>query len=171
MLKWFRKHRVWIAEIFLFVAVFLAISSWQARNLLDTDRQAAPQLQAETLDGVPFDIAETGQRATLVYFFAPWCHICAASSDNIRRLRRIRNEESLSIVMVALDWASVDDIHAYAERHELNVPVVIGDADMARDWHVFGFPTYYVLDDQQRVVSRDFGYSTQLGLWWRSWLP
>ena len=139
--------------------------------MLDTDRQAAPQLQAETLDGVPFDIAETGQRATLVYFFAPWCHICAASSDNIRRLRRIRNEESLSIVMVALDWASVDDIHAYAERHELNVPVVIGDADMARDWHVFGFPTYYVLDDQQRVVSRDFGYSTQLGLWWRSWLP
>jgi len=60
VLKLFRKHRIWIAEIFLFVAAFLAISSWQARNLLDTDRQAAPQLQAETLDGVPFDIAETG---------------------------------------------------------------------------------------------------------------
>ena len=171
MLKWFRKHRIWIAEIFLFVAALLAISSWQARNLLDTDRQEAPELQAVTLDGAPFDLLKSEQKATLIYFFAPWCHICAASSDNIRRLRRLRDEESLSIVMVALDWEKLDDVHAYAERHELNVPVVIGDTEIAKDWHVFGYPTYYVLDDQHRVVSRDFGYSTQLGLWWRSWLP
>lgn len=171
MLKWFRKRLVWIVEIFLFIAAFLAVSAWQARNLLDTDRQAAPELLAQTLTGEPFDLSESSQKATLVYFFAPWCHICAASSDNIRRLRRLRDEDSLSILVVALDWENVDDIREYAQRHELNVPVLIGDAKIAADWHVFGFPTYYVLDDQRRVVSRDFGYSTQLGLWWRSWLP
>ena len=171
MLKWFRKRLVWIVEIFLFIAAFLAVSAWQARNLLDTDRQAAPELLAQTLTGEPFDLSESSQKATLVYFFAPWCHICAASSDNIRRLRRLRDEDSLSILVVALDWENVDDIREYAQRHELNVPVLIGDAKIAADWHVFGFPTYYVLDDQHRVVSRDFGYSTQLGLWWRSWLP
>ena len=171
MLKWFRKRLVWIVEIFLFIAAFLAVSAWQARNLLDTDRQAAPELLAQTLTGEPFDLSESSQKATLVYFFAPWCHICAASSDNIRRLRRLRDEDSLSILVVALDWENVDDIREYAQRHKLNVPVLIGDAKIAADWHVFGFPTYYVLDDQHRVVSRDFGYSTQLGLWWRSWLP
>ena len=170
MLKKYRKHLVWVAEIFLFIVAFLAISAWQARNLLDTDRQAAPELQAQTLKGESFNLSESGQRATLIYFFAPWCQICAASSDNIRRLRRLRDEESLSIVVVALDWENVDDIREYAQRHELNVPVLVGDAKIAADWHVFGFPTYYVLDDQHRVVSRDFGYSTQLGLWWRSWL-
>jgi hypothetical protein len=86
-------------------------------------------------------------------------------------LRRLRDETSLSILVVALDWETVDDIREYAQRHELNVPVLVGDAKIAADWQVFGFPTYYVLDDQHRVVSRDFGYSTQLGLWWRSWLP
>jgi peroxiredoxin len=170
VLKWFRKRLVWIVEIFLFIAAFLAVSAWQARNLLDTDRQAAPELLAQTLTGEPFDLSESSQKATLVYFFAPWCHICAASSDNIRRLRRLRDKDSLSILVVALDWENVDDIREYAQRHELNVPVLIGDAKIAADWHVFGFPTYYVLDDQHRVVSRDFGYSTQLGLWWRSWL-
>jgi thiol-disulfide isomerase/thioredoxin len=171
VLAWLRKYAILIGEAALVVAAFLAISAYQARNLLDTDRQAAPELVAETLQGESFNLAERAQKPTLIYFFAPWCHICAASSDNIRRLRRMRNEDHLSIIMVGLDWQNVDEIRDYALRHDLNVPVLIGDAKIAADWQVFGFPTYYVLDDQHRVVSRDFGYSTQLGLWWRSWLP
>jgi thiol-disulfide isomerase/thioredoxin len=171
VLKKIRKHLVWIVQIFLFVAVFFAVSAWQARNLLTTDRQSAPQLTGQTLDGQTFDLAEIGPRPVLVYFFAPWCHICAASSDNVRRLRELRDVGKLSIIVVALDYESVDAIREYATRHELNVPVIIGDEKISTDWHVFGFPTYYVLDDQHRVVSRDFGYTTQLGLWWRSWLP
>jgi len=72
--------------------------------------------------------------------------------------------------MVALDWQHENEVREYAEKHSLNVPVALGDAKITEDWKVFGFPTYYVLDSQQRIVSRDFGYSTQLGLWWRSWL-
>ena len=82
----------------------------------------------------------------------------------------MRDEEHLSIIMVGLDWQNVDEVRDYASKHDLNVPVLVGDAKIAADWRIFGFPTYYVLDDQHRVVSRDFGYSTQLGLWWRSWL-
>ncbi len=170
MLEKIRKHLVWIVQVFLLVAVFFAVSAWQARNLLATDRQPAPELHAQTLDGLPFDLSTTERKPVLVYFFAPWCHICAASSDNIRRLRELRDEDKLSIIVVALDWENEDDIREYAKKHELNVPVLIGDAKIMRDWQVFGFPTYYVLDDQHQVVSRDFGYSTQLGLWWRSWL-
>jgi peroxiredoxin len=168
MLKWFRKHLVWIAEIFLVVAVFYAVSAWQARNLLDTDSQPAPALRAEMLDGDIFDLSLSPARPTLIYFFAPWCHICAASSDNVRRLRKIRDKENLSIIVVGLDWQNTEEVRAYAAKHDLNVPVLIGDDKIAEDWQVFGFPTYYVLDEQHRVVGRDFGYSTQLGLWWRS---
>jgi len=83
----------------------------------------------------------------------------------------MRDADKLAIITVALDWQTVDQVRDYARKHELNVPVVLGNASIAADWQVFGFPTYYVLDGEHRVVSRDFGYSTQLGLWWRSWLP
>jgi len=169
-LTWLRKHLVWIAEVFLLVGVFYAVSAWQARNLLDTDEQAAPELVAQTLQGEPFDLAASADVPTLIYFFAPWCNICAASSDNVRRLRRMRDKDNLQIVTVALDWQSIDDVRDYAAKHKLNVPVIMGDAKIADDWQVFGFPTYYVLDSEHRVVRRDFGYSTQLGLWWRTWL-
>ena len=82
----------------------------------------------------------------------------------------MRGDENLAIVMVGHDWPARQELEDYSARHELNVPVLVGDASIAEDWGVYGFPTYYVLDDEHRIVSRDFGYSTQLGLWWRTWL-
>ena len=165
-----RKHRMLLLEVLLFAIALVAISAWQSRNLLDTDRQLAPDLIATTLTGDRFDLGTVAGKPVLIYFFAPWCPYCSASADNIVRLRRIRDEEDLTILMVALDFQSRDEISEYAIDHELNVPVLLGDAAVARDWRVFSFPTYYMLDDGLRVVGRDMGYSTQLGLLWRSWI-
>ena len=165
-----RKHRMLLLEVLLFAVALVAISAWQSRNLLDTERQLAPALLATTLAGDTFELSTVAGTPVLIYFFAPWCPYCSASADNIVRLRRIRDEENLTILMVALDWQSRDEISEYAKSHDLNVPVILGDAAIARDWHVFSFPTYYMLDDELRVIARDMGYSTQLGLLWRSWI-
>ena len=158
-----------LLNVVLMVVVFAVVSAFQARNMLGTGRQAAPDLQARTLEDVEFDLGAADARPTLVYFFAPWCHYCAFSSDNLVRLRRLREESDLRIITVALDWQSAAEVQEYAERHELNVPVLLGDASISRDWKVYGFPTYYVLDSENHVVRRDIGYTTQLGLLWRTW--
>jgi thiol-disulfide isomerase/thioredoxin len=164
------KYSSLLLNATLLIVAFLGISAFQARNMLDTDRVVAPVLQAQTLAGDYFDLSTVEARPTLIYFFAPWCHYCAFSSDNLVRLRRLRDEENLRIITVALDWQSVAEVRDYADKHELNVPVLIGDANTERDWKVYGFPTYYVLDSKNRVAKRDIGYSTQLGLWWRTWI-
>jgi hypothetical protein len=133
--KWRRASSL-LLNIVLVIAVFTVASAFQSRGMLDTDRQAAPSLQAETLEGLEFDLGEDDARPTLVYFFA---------------------------------WQSVTEVREYAEKHELNIPVLLGDVSVSRDWKVYGFPTYYVLDSQQRVVRRDIGYTTQLGMLWRTW--
>ena len=149
--------------------MFLIVTTFQSRNMLPTDRQAAPALRAATLQGDMYNLEATLGRPVLVYFFAPWCNYCAASSGNLVRLRNWREESSLQIVVVALDWQDVEEVSAYADRHDLNMPVVLGNTEVARDWQVYAFPTYYVLDSRHRIVRRDLGYSTQVGLWWRSW--
>jgi len=160
----------WILNGALMIVVFVAVSAFQARNLLDTNQQSSPPLSAMTLSSDTFDLALKEPRPTVIYFFAPWCQYCALSSDNLNRLRRLRDEDALRIVAVALDWENADEVRQFAGQHELNVPVLLGDAAIAHDWKVHGFPTYYVLDSQSRVVSRDIGYSTQLGMLWRSWV-
>lgn len=164
-----KKYGSTLLNIGLLVVVFLVVAAFQSRNMLPTERQPAPSLQAPTLQGSVYNLEAIPARPVLVYFFAPWCNYCRASSGNLVRLRRWREETDLEIVTVALDWQNFEEVSAYADRHDLNMPVVLGDAQVARDWQVYAFPTYYVLDSQHRVVRRDLGYSTQAGLWWRSW--
>lgn len=166
--RW-RRVSTLLLNAALMVVVFVIVSAFQARNMLGTNRQAAPDLQARTLQDVVFNLGAADARPTLVYFFAPWCHYCAFSSDNLVRLRRLRDENELRIITVALDWQDVAEVREYAENHKLNVPVLLGNASISRDWKVYGFPTYYVLDSEHRIVRRDIGYTTQLGLLWRTW--
>jgi peroxiredoxin len=163
-----RRVRSFLLNAALFVAVFLAATAFTTRNMLSADGAPAPELSGPTLAGEFYDLDEASAKPVLVYFFAPWCKICGAAADNLVRLRDWRNPEDLEIVAVALDWTSADDVLAYAQRHELNMPVVLGDPEIARSWQIYGFPSYYVLDDYHRVARRDTGYSSQFGLWWRT---
>ncbi len=157
-------------NLVLIVAVFAAASAFQTRNLLPTSGVPAPELRGLLLNGGNFDADARGERPLLVYFFAPWCTFCAVSSDNLTRLRRLRDEDALDIVVVALDWQNVEEVRDYVAKHEIELPVVLGNRRTATDWQVYAFPTYYVINSAGEIHRRDVGYSTQFGLWWRSWL-
>jgi len=66
--------------------------------------------------------------------------------------------------------AGLDEVRDYVEHHDLNVTVVLGGASVARQWQIQAFPSYYVLNSEHKVVRRDIGYSSQLGLWLRAWV-
>lgn len=158
-----------LVNIGLAAAVFIAATAFQTRNMLPVDRQPAPGLAGETLAGEPYELGDAAGRPALIYFFAPWCTICGASADNLARLRRWRDTGEFEMVAVALDWDNAEEVRAYAERHDLGLTVLLGDAKTARQWQIYAYPSYYVLDSQQRIARRDVGYSSQFGLWWRAW--
>jgi peroxiredoxin len=164
-----RRLRTLLLNAGLFAAIFLAATAYQSRNMLEPGGQPAPPLSGMTLDGEPYDLADATSRPALVYFFAPWCKVCAASSGNLNRLRRWRDATELEMVAVALAWHSAEEVSAYVERHELDVTVILGDAQVAGNWQIYAFPSYYVLDSEHHIARRDVGYSSQLGLLWRAW--
>ena len=165
-----RKYSSFLLNAGLIAVVFFGGLAFQSRNMLATDGQVAPQLRGTTLGGQAYDLEDAAGRPVLVYFFAPWCNFCAASAGNLNRLRRWRDTGEIEIVAVALDWREAEEVRDYVERHDLNVTVVLGDANVARQWQIQAFPSYYVLNSEHRVVRRDIGYSTQVGLWLRAWL-
>ena len=120
-----RKHSSLLLNVVIFSAVLVAVSTIQTRNMLPSSGSAPPALSGPLLRGGRYDLANAGDRPALIYFFAPWCNFCAASSDNLTRLRRIRADDSLNIVTVALDWQ-----HSHPVRRiqylslETNTPVL-----------------------------------------------
>ena len=74
-------------EALVFIAILAGVLAYQSRNLLPVDARPAPALSATTLTGGLFDLQAETAPMTLVYFFAPWCKICAASSSRSGRRR------------------------------------------------------------------------------------
>jgi peroxiredoxin len=157
-----------LAEVLLFVVIVGGIYAWRTRDLLPAgDRVPAPAFELTDLQGRPWSLDALEGKPAVLYFFAPWCGVCAASSPQLRWFDRWRGEE-VQVVLVGLDWSSPGELAEYAARHELQLPVLAAGPQTAADYRIRGYPTYYVLDAEGRVAGRDFGYTTAPGLWLRT---
>jgi peroxiredoxin len=149
-------------------ALVYSIYWWRTHDLLPVDEPAAaPAVTLTDLAGEAFRFEDLRGKPAVLYFFAPWCKVCNASAHQLRWFDELLGD-GVSLVLVALDWDSVDELEAYRRRHRLTAPILLGDASVANAFRVSGYPTYYVLDSGGRVVRRDFGVTTLAGLWWRA---
>jgi peroxiredoxin len=148
--------------------IVAGVQAWRARGLLPADeRTPMPAFALADLQGNPWTPASLHGTPTVLYFFAPWCGVCAASAPQLRWFHRWRGAD-VQVVLVGLDWSSVQELHEYAARHRLTMPILVGTPDTGAAYRVPGYPTYYVVDRQGRVARRDFGVTTVPGLWFRT---
>lgn len=175
----------WILSILLAVSLFLGISWYKERGLL-AQASAAPAFIAVTLQGELFRSAQLLERGipaqqapeqqapeqavqgqkNLLYFFAPWCGICRLSMPNLKYLQA--DNEGLVVYAVALQYDSAEQVSEFIADLDLQVPVLLGNQQMATDYQIKAFPTYYVIDEKGHISAKSLGYSTALGLWLRS---
>jgi thiol-disulfide isomerase/thioredoxin len=162
------KIKFWaalLAEIAVAIAIFMALSAWQEKDMLASNT-IAPVLNATSLAGKNFSFPQQANQSqrTLVYFFAPWCKVCHLSIGNLNILRSQITKDELSIIIVALDWQSKDEIVNYMSEHELDFPVLLGHNGWMDAYKIKGFPSYYILNQQGEVLSRSLGYSSSVGM-------
>lgn len=111
-------------------------------------------------------ISLSPQKKTVIYFFAPWCSICHASIDNLQAL--YEKNETINVIAVALDFMETSEIEDFVSQHQLTFPIAIGNEKVKQAYKVHGYPSYYVINEENTVISKSIGYSTELGLYFRS---
>jgi thiol-disulfide isomerase/thioredoxin len=155
-----------VVDIVLLVAVFFLVSMWQTRNLPDDDH--TPELEPAWLDNMRADSVFVSGEVGVVYFFAPWCFYCRKSIDNLDEL--VISGKLSWARAVALEYNDLDEVREFINETGVRLPVLLGGGQTSTDWQIRGFPTYFVIDGDGRIVSRSVGYATKIGLLARVWL-
>ena len=163
------RNRFWksiLVNTTLVVLVIWGVGQWHARNLLpESDAEAVPDFELKSLVGTSHRL-HASDGAVFLYFFAPWCTVCEFSISNLNDLPLSSTKNDARVYAVALDWNNVGEVEGFAKKQKLEVPVLLGNRGTAKDFRIQAFPTYYVLDGSKKVVRRNVGYSTSLGMRW-----
>ncbi|GAB5378913.1 MAG: hypothetical protein Alis3KO_01530 [Aliiglaciecola sp.] len=155
-----KKLLTGLGELAIMGLIIYAISNWQSRNLLDDDGSVIIENQSlVSLNGEVDPLFEENKR-TLIYFFAPWCKVCELSINNLDYL----NDSDLNVVRVALDYRLENDVAEFVSNNDVEGKVLLGSNNLKSQFQIPGYPTYYLLDEQRKIIGHSFGYSTALGL-------
>jgi len=120
--------------------------------------------QLTTIMDEPITLSADG-KTTVLYFFAPWCQICHASISNLQEL--YEKNEHIDVIAVALDYMDADEIREFSLQHQLTFPIALGSEQVKKSFKIGGYPSYYVIDEQNTVIARSQGYSSEFGLYLR----
>jgi len=153
-------------DALLLILFFVLVGMWQTRNL--PDERHTPPLELGWLDDMRADSVMVPGEVGVVYFFAPWCVYCRHSIGNLDEL--VSSGELAWARLVALEYENLDEVRTFLQETHVHLPVLLGGPQTSADWQIQGFPTYFIIDGDGRIVSRSVGYSTKLGLQVRAWL-
>ena len=163
----FGSWKRWLLNGAIIIAVFLAVSAWQGKDLVSS-QEPAPLFKLPTLSGDLVALEEFKGKRVRIYFFAPWCKICDLSIGNLNWVRKLRSEDSTELLAVALSYDDMQSVKSFQERNTLDVPVLLGTHDMLSSYRIRAFPTVYTVNKSGEVDGSTVGYATTLGLWWRT---
>lgn len=121
--------------------------------------------QLTTIMNEQLELRANGKK-TIVYFFAPWCQVCNLSIDNLQNV--YQKTPNLNVIAVALDFVDEEQVKKFTMNHQLTFPIALGNEAVKSDYKVKGYPSYYVLDEENTIIARSLGYSSEIGLYLRS---
>ncbi len=163
-----QKYKPWLLQLILFVLFLIAISWWQTKDMYASNKPLAqteislPNTKGELIS-YQFD---NQQNQTLIYFFATWCGICHLSINNLESVYQSK-PDNLEIVVIALDWQSINEVEDFVKEHDVSVPILLGTGQTQQAFKITAYPSYYLISEKATILSKDSGYSTELGLNWR----
>lgn len=149
----------------VFILIFNGLSWLRETGMLATQTKVTAQYPLATILEEPITLQSKGKK-TLIYFFAPWCTVCHASIENVQSIHA--STSTIDVIGVALDYDDVDEVREFTNMHQLTFPIALGDESVKKAFKIKGYPSYYVLDEENTIVSKSMGYSSEIGMYIRS---
>ena len=121
---------------------------------LETVRADGTSVTLTDLDGKPVRLADLRGRLVWLNFWATWCPPCQAETPVLRDMDAAYGSRGLSIIGIAVQETTVDDVRAYAQRYELGYDIAFdASADIFGLYRVFALPTQFFIGADGRILE------------------
>ena len=120
------------------------------------DREPAPKLAGETLDGSELDVASLRGKAVVVNFWASWCPPCRAETPTLVELA----QEYPDVAFVGVNQKDEPSpAKAFVRDFKVPYPSIVDRlGTLAAGWPIaIGLPSTVVLDHEGRIAARFTG--------------
>ena len=125
-----------------------------------TERQRlAPDFTLKKMNGEPFQLSEHRGEIIVLNFWATWCPPCKQEIPGFIALQKEFREQGVTFVGVSLDKDGFSSVRPYAEKMEINYPLVVDDGTVAAKYGgVRVLPSTVLIGPEGKIRHRKVGF-------------
>ena len=113
--------------------------------------QPTPDFVLNDIDGKEVKLADFEGQVLILDFWATWCGPCREEMPTFFALQNQYEDDGFSVIGIAIN-DTAEKVRSYAEKEELNFPLLMGDDRVQKDYgNVTAIPTSFVIDKQEIV--------------------
>jgi peroxiredoxin len=114
----------------------------------------APEFARNDLAGKSVDLKNFRGKVVLLNFWATWCAPCQLEMPIFAAWQRRYGPDGLQVLGISMD-DDATPVAGLAAKLKLNYPVLMGDANLGREYGgVLGLPLTYLIDRDGLVRAR-----------------
>jgi peroxiredoxin len=134
---------------------------YQPTPLLPKD-SVAPQWSLRSLKGETINLADLKGKIVLIDFFYESCYPCMLALPKLMSLYEKYKSKGLVVIGIDPYDKKEDELKSFLANRGVTYDVLLGGKDIARDYHLSGYPTVYILDKNGKILFDFSGFGAGL---------
>ena len=152
-----------LINVLIFLSVYFAVHLYQTR-LVPSGQ--APEIKGWLIEGKAFEGLRQHEKPVLVHFWATWCKVCKLEQGSINNIAQDYN-----VITLASQSGSFSQVQEFQKKNGLNFPIIVDQNGLlAKEWGVVGFPSSFIVDENNDIRFVEVGFTTEMGLKLRLWV-
>ena len=119
----------------------------------------APDWELPSLTEENIRLSDQKGKIVLIDFFYKACYPCMQALPGLQRLHEKYGGKGFRVIGIdPYDTKEKDEIDVFLAKRGVTYTVVLGGKDVAMDYHVSGYPTMYLVDEDGKILFSQVGY-------------